>query len=88
MAHSPESLPIEFVHQSIVEDAINGWVETAYQTTLCGSLTPEAITALREMRWLHLAQPELIAGRILGLLKLAGWTPPEGEILIDYTETT
>lgn len=62
----------EFVKE-MISSTIEEWVNIAYATTLSGlTRTSNPKTMIEEMRWLHLAQPYLVANDIYALLKMAG----------------
>jgi hypothetical protein len=67
--------------QDVVEGIISDYIRTGCEIADTGA--PDGLDgktwtlAIRNVRWLHLAEPNLPASRILAALKLAGWTAPK-----------
>lgn len=85
---SAEHETLEYQSRELVEGIVKEWVKNAADTARAGSEHPAFTEAVNQMQHLYLAEPWLITETIFNALKLAGWTPPEGFIAVDYSEPT
>jgi hypothetical protein len=75
---------LEYQSHELVQGILKDWVKTAADATREGGGELTGTEAVQRMQWLYLAEPWLIASKILDGLKLSGWTAPEGSIAVDY----
>lgn len=82
---SKELETLEYQSHVLVQGIVKDWVAEASNATRESADELTASEAIQRMQWLYLAEPHLITSKILGALKLSGWTAPEGFIEVDYS---